>query len=653
MMASYSVAHMKIGMYLKSLGYKFEKERRLNIYLTNSLEPHTANNSANLFFTSVGAESAGANDVKQNRYFSVVIGNPPYSGISKNNDPWISSLIDDYKYVDKEHFNERKHWLNDDYVKFIRFGELLITKNGTGILAFINPHGFLDNPTFRGMRWKLLTEFSKINTIDLHGNSTKKEKSPDGSIDENVFDILQGVTITQFLKTIKKKQKDLSKVFHFDLFGKREIKYSFLLNNSLETVDYKLLKPIKKFLLFVPKNYGGTIEYEKGFRADEIFAKFNTGIVTGIDRLSIFQTKDELVRTTTNILKSTNPFKEYNIKDSRRTSKEGRIEDLKAAQKKGVVEINYRPFDVNFMYLPEKNEHWINSPRIDVMQHFILGDNVGLAIGRQGQVIGSEVWDIISITNKIVDLNYFRRGGEVVFPLYLYSDNTKQTKINGNERRTPNLKTEIVQQIADKLTLAYTNEKEDSAETFAPIDILDYMYAVLHSPTYREKYKEFLKIDFPRIPYPKGKDTFWQLVKLGSEIRQIHLLESPVVDDFITQYTVTGNNIINKKANFVEGKVWINNSQYFDNVPLVSWEFFIGGYQPAQKWLKDRKDRVLSEEDINHYQKIIVALAETDRLMKEIDKIDFLDDYVEDIQSYITNEFESYDDLNIPSEPSN
>jgi predicted helicase len=220
-----------------------------------------------------------------------------------------------------------------------------------------------------------------------------------------------------------------------------------------------------------------------------------------------------------------------------------------------------------------------------------------------------------------VDFNYFRRGGEVVFPLYLYSDNTKQTKINGNERRTPNLKTEIVQQIADKLTLAYTNEKEDSAETFAPIDILDYIYAVLHSPTYREKYKEFLKIDFPRVPYPKDKDTFWQLVKLGGEIRQIHLLESPAVEKYITQYPVDGNNVV-VKTKYENGKVYINDTQYFDNVPQVAWDFYIGGYQPAQKWLKDRKDRKLEFDDIWHYQKIIVALTETDRLMKEIDKIE-------------------------------
>ena len=204
------------------------------------------------------------------------------------------------------------------------------------------------------------------------------------------------------------------------------------------------------------------------------------------------------------------------------------------------------------------------------------------------------------------------------------------------------------------MELIFTNEKETPLNTFAPIDILDYIYAVLHSPTYREKYKEFLKIDFPRVPYPKDKKTFWDLVKLGSKIRQIHLLESAVVDNFITQYPVIGDNIVNKKANFEEGKVWINKTQYFENVPQVAWEFYIGGYQPAQKWLKDRKGRELSEEDINHYQKIIVALTETDRLMYEIDKIEIEEiSTTKMVKMYPINDKDSISNMNMAAEPEN
>lgn len=619
MMASYSVAHMKIGMYLKSLGYKFEKEQRLNIFLTNSLEPFTANNSANLFFTSVGAESAGANDIKQNRFFSVVIGNPPYSGISKNNDPWISNLIEDYKYVDGVHFNEKKHWLNDDYVKFIRFGELQITKNGTGILAFIKPHGFLENPTFRGMRWHLLKSFNKIFTLDLHGNSNKKEKSPDGTEDVNVFDIQQGVAISLFLKLKKINIKDLAKVFHFDLYGMRNFKYQFLIDNKLDDISFKILNPVKPYLFFVLKNADKMVTYNEGFSVCEMFSLYNSGIVTGIDKYSIFNSELELIDTTNNIVNSKNPFEEFGIKDTRRVSIEGRIIDLVNAREKGPIKICHRPFDVKYMYLPEKNEHWINSPRIEVMQHFLKGDNIGLITARSNK---SNTCDHFFITKYIMETKCGESTTQsAIFPLYLFSENNLYSDINKTNKKA-NLNPQIIEKISKILYLKFSLEKDIINNKYCPVDVLDYIYAVLHSPAYREKYKEFLKIDFPRVPYPKDKKTFWELVKLGGELRQIHLLESAVVDNFITQYPIIGDNIVNKKANFEEGKVWINKTQYFENVPQVAWEFYIGGYQPAQKWLKDRKDRELTEEDINHYQKIIVALTETDRLMKEIDKIE-------------------------------
>src|SRR5574344_1013630 len=248
-------------------------------------------------------------------------------------------------------------------------------------------------------------------------------------------------------------------------------------------------------------------------------------------------------------------------------------------------------------------------------------ENTALIIGRQGQVVGDMPWNLSFIAKTIVDLNMFYRGGGLVFPLYVYSETNGQQTIEQSQERTPNLKAEIVNQIAEQLGLTFTNEKETTENTFAPIDILDYIYAVLHSPSYREKYREFLKIDFPRVPYPADKDTFWQLVKLGGEIRQIHLLESPTVEKYITQYPIDGDNVV-IKPNYQNGKVYINDTQYFENVPETAWNFYIGGYQPAQKWLKDRKGIELGFEDIMHYNKIIVALTETDRLMKEIDKIE-------------------------------
>lgn len=621
LMASYAMAHLQLDLLLTETGFKPTTNQRLRVYLTNSLE-ESHPDTGTLFANWLSSEANEANHIKRDSPVMCVIGNPPYSGISSNNGKWISDLIEDYKYVNGVHFNERKHWLNDDYVKFLRYGQHFIEKNGSGVLAFINPHGFLDNPTFRGMRWHLLKTYDKIYTIDLHGNSKKKETAPDGSADVNVFDIQQGVSINIFVKTGKKKPNELGKVFHHDLFGKREMKYDFLSDNYLKTIDFKELQPNNPNYFFIPKNERGRDEYESGFSVNELFTLNNTGIVTGIDRLTIFLSKQELKNTIERILTIENPFEQYQIKDSRRTNKEGRIEDLRNAYKKGIIQINYRPFDIQFTLPFEKNEFWINSPRNEVMQHFIKGENIGLITAKQST---ENNWSIIQVTKNIIDnrCQFSYKGIPSIFPLYIYPDEKNKDLFTEGQERTPNLNPEIVKQIAAQLGLNFVPEKSVGTEQLemAPIDILDYIYAVLHSPTYREKYKEFLKIDFPRVPYPKDAATFWQLVKLGGQIRQIHLLESPIVEKYITGYPEDGDNVV-VKPKYDNGKVFINDTQYFSNVPEVAWNFYIGGYQPAQKWLKDRKDRKLEFDDILHYQKIIVALSETDRLMKEIDAIE-------------------------------
>ena len=286
--------------------------------------------------------------------------------------------------------------------------------------------------------------------------------------------------------------------------------------------------------------------------------------------------------------------------------------------KEQIRNFQYRPFDNRKVFY---NPYFVARPNTKVLGHFIK-ENAGLIICRQGQAVGGDEWNVVFTCKYLTDQNIYRRGGGTVFPLYIYPEINGQQTIGQTAVRTPNLNTVIVKEIAKKVGLTFTTEKETTKDTFAPIDILDYIYAVLHSPTYREKYKEILKIDFPKIPYPKNKDTFWQLVKLGGNIRQIHLLESPTVEKYITQYPIDGNNEVGK-TKYQDGKVYINDTQYFDNVPQIAWDFYIGGYQPAQKWLKDRKERTLEFDDILHYQKIIVALTETGRLMKEIDKIEF------------------------------
>ena len=631
LMASYAMAHLQLDLLLKGTGFKPTKDQRFRVYLTNSLEEHHPD-TGTLFANWLSSEANEANRIKRDAPVMCIVGNPPYSGISSNNGKWISDLIEDYKYIDGVHFNERKHWLNDDYVKFIRYGQHFIEKNGNGILAFINPHGFLDNPTFRGMRWNLLKTYDKIFTIDLHGNSKKKETTPDGSVDVNVFDIMQGVAITIFVKTGKKRANELGKVFHYDLYGKREMKYDFLLENSLKTIDYKELKPEKPFLFFVPKSNKGSKQYDIGFRVDEIFSVNVTGIVTARDNFVIDFDKPVLKRRMEEfsdaLSTDDNVRKKFfgNKKEGRYLSGDSRgwkmVEARKAIKNFNhneiIQKISYRLFDDRYIYYHNTMVDW---GREKFMFHFLKKDNLGIDLCRQ---LVTDDYSHIFITNKIVDDSFVSnksRERGYVFPLYLYSDTNAQQTIDQTTERTPNLNAEIVNQLAEKLGLRFTNEKETKENTFAPIDLLDYIYTVLHSPTYREKYKEFLKIDFPRVPYPKDKETFWQLVKLGGELRQIHLLESPTVEKYITQYPIGGTNEVSKPK-YENGKVYINEMQYFDNVPEVAWNFFIGGYQPAQKWLKDRKERILEFDDILHYQKIIVALTETDRIMKEIDKIE-------------------------------
>ncbi len=649
LMASYAMAHLKMDMLLTETGYKPTDDQRFRIFLTNSLE-EAYPDTGTLFSSWLSDEADQANAVKRDTPVMCIIGNPPYSGESANKGAWIMNLMEDYKKEPGgiQKLQERNSkWINDDYVKFMRFGQHFIEKNGDGILAFINPHGYLDNPTFRGMRWNLLKTYDKIYTIDLHGNSTKKEVSPDGSVDQNIFDIMQGVSINILVKTGRKKLKELGKVFHFDLFGKREFKYDFLNENSIKKLAFKELQNVAPNYFFVNKDFDTQLIYDKGFRINELFGLNSVGIVTARDSFSIHHTSEKLKKTIEEFMSCDDEAAriKFNLgKDVRDWQVNFAKKDLQEyyPNKGNIVKINYRPFDARFTFYTGNSKGFHCYPRNGIMQHLIKGENVGLIIGRQGQVVGSMPWNLAFITNSITDFNMYYRGGGMLFPLYLYSEESGQ-QTTGSEQKTriPNLNEEIVDKISEGINHAFLPDENIVCDleagldgTFSPLDILDYIYAVLHSPEYREKYKEFLKIDFPRVPYPQDAEDFWKLVKLGGELRQLHLLESPLVEQRVTGYPEDGDNVVSRKItktspgyepiSETQGKVWINDQQYFDKVPLLAWEFYIGGYQPAQKWLKDRKGRELSYEDISHYQKIIVALTETDRLMKEIDEVGVL-----------------------------
>lgn len=570
MMTPYVMCHLKLDLLLQDTGYQTTRQtNRFNVYLTNALEKDETSKYPLLDWLSEEAKQAGR--IKSETPIMIVMGNPPYSISSCNKSKYIDEIMEVYK----QDLNEKNiQPLSDDYIKFIRMGETYIEKNKEGVLAYISNNRFLDGVIHRRMRQRLMETFDKIYILDLHGNAKKKETARDGSKDENVFDIQQGVSINIFVKTGNKQPKELAKVYHAELMGLRENKFDYLNNHEIDNVEFMELRPVEPYYFFVPKDFNAQSDYDKGFKIDELFKINTSGVKTHHD--------NELV--------SIQPFDtEYN-----------KI-------------YYYKPFDIRYI---DYNTNKVVRHRYNVMKHFIIGDNIGLILMRS--LVNTETYSTVQLSNSLSDINYY--GFQSYnFPLYLYDDNSAQTSFFELNRK-PNLNMDIVQDLETRLGLTFTPEKENTECTFAPIDILDYIYGVLHSNKYRTKYKEFLKIDFPRIPYPANKDYFFNVAELGKRLRKIHLMEAPEVKEYITSYGVSGDNEV-IKPEYKDNKVYINRAQYFDNVPEVAWNFYIGGYQPAQKWLKDRKGRILSYDEILHYQQIIKALVLTNDIMQQIDEI--------------------------------
>lgn len=612
LMASYAMAHLQIDLLLKETGYKATTSERLKVYLTNSLEEsHPDTNT--LFANWLSDEANEANRIKRDTPVMVILGNPPYSVSSSNKGEWIQNLISDYK----KNLNERKINLDDDYIKFIRYGQHFIDKNGSGVLAYISNNSFIDGITHRQMRKSLLETFDKIYILDLHGNTRKLETSPDGSTDQNVFDIMAGVSINIFIKKSKNQKNQFANVLHYDLYGVRNKKYEFLNNENIKSIDWCEINSNEPNYFFVPKDFSNVETYESGFKLDELFSFSNSGFETAKDNFIVKFEKgsSNKLKQDIELLTAEDLANKFGIKLSK--SQEVKNDIINSS----VIKILYRPFDERFTLISKNSGGVMFRPRFETVRH-LLHNNIGLLCCKRQTSFDFQHTFITKLPVERCSVSL--QTGEVsyVFPLYLYPETT----LEGDAKRIPNLNMEIVENMAKNLGLHFSPEKPDYSQQteeeslFYPEDILDYIYAVLHSPSYREKYKEFLKIDFPRVPYPKDAETFFKLVNLGREIREIHLLESPVVENYITQYPEDGDNVVDKPV-YKDGRVYINSSQYFESVPEVAWNFYIGGYQPAQKWLKDRKGRTLDFDDILHYQKIIVALAETDRLMKEVDGV--------------------------------
>ncbi|MDY0126036.1 MAG: type ISP restriction/modification enzyme, partial [Anaerolineaceae bacterium] len=586
MMAPYTIAHMKLGMTLKETGVD-ELSDRLGVYLTNTLEEGIPLQPSLFNFglsAAVSEESRLAAQVKSEHPVMVVIGNPPYSISSSNRSEWIQNLIADYKVG----LNERKINLDDDYIKFIRFAENLIEKNGSGIVGMITNNSYIDGITHRQMRKHLIETFDKIYILDLHGSTVKKEISPDGSKDENVFDIMQGVSIVLMVKEPTSKSA-IGSLFHSEIFGTRTHKFAAL-NDGI--IEYTKLPYSDPYWFFTPKDFSEEATYEQFVSIESLFTVKNSGVKTDRDALFIADDPVDLKKRIQRAL--TGDYDEDFIKKFRiiDSGSYKLTEELLKVEfdTSYITKILYRPFDKKYIYY---DPSLVSRPGYHAAKHMLNRDNTSLIISRQ---FGSRKHFIVLCSDIINEISSQPFAPYYCHPLYVYYS---------NQEREANFNLHELNRLTENLEVVPSPEQ-----------VFDYIYAILHSPSYRHKYEEFLKIDFPRVPIPTQVE-FNRLVPLGRELHELHLMQSPIIDEYQTTFPIAGDCIV-EKITYTDDKVWINKTQYFGNVPELAWNFYIGGYQPAQKWLKDRKGRQLSDADLVHYQRIIKILLETDRVMNEI-----------------------------------
>ncbi|MCD6295760.1 MAG: N-6 DNA methylase [Deltaproteobacteria bacterium] len=666
MMSPYAVGHLKMSFLLEELGYSLEKDDRFKLYLTNTLEMEDLEQTELPGMASLSEESHLAGKVKKKQPILVILGNPPYSGMSANKSEkqvtfkkgdnytshyeikkvknrfdlipvtkkatkeiikkqktWIGALIEYYKIIDGEWLKEKNpKWLQDDYVKFIRFAQWKIDQAGEGVLGFITNHSYLDNPTFRGMRQSLTKSFNEIYILDLHGNSLKKEKCPDGSKDENVFDIRQGVAITLF---VKKQGKKGCKVFHSEKWGLRNKKYEWLNKNDIKKTKWKRLAPKSESYFFIPRDERLLQAYERFPKITDIFPVNSVGIVTARDKLTIKWSPHEAWTTVQAFSKMDSELARtaYKLgKDARDWKVELAQKDLldHGLDKNKIVPILYRPFDIRYTYYTGKSRGFHCMPRPEVMRNLITGENMALITSRltKGETfkhaqVSSDIVEVICMSPKTSNNGF-------VFPLYLYAkkDNPKKRSSGSTlmlfeppaeyASKTPNLSPDIVNHL-----------RKNFGKTPTPEEIFFYVYAILYSNIYRTKYAEFLRSDFPRVPFTKNSGLFSNLADHGKRLARLHLLQSSELNPPIAKFRGKGEGIVEKlRYDSSEKRVYFNQGQYFEGISKEVWEYQIGGYQVCHKWLKDRKGRTLSTDDIKHYCRIATAIQKTIEIQKEI-----------------------------------
>ena len=621
LVAPYTIAHLKLGLFLQAVGWRADE--RLGIYLTNTLDAPGKQQPPLPFVEFISEEANAALSVKQDAPLLVIIGNPPYSRDSANpsregrNLTFIGELIDDYKQVDGEPLGERNsRELQADYVKFIRWAQWRIGKNGEGVIGYIVNNSFLDGPIFRGMRQSLLDSFNAIYLLNLHGSIRRVEAVPTGEKNENVFDISQGVSI---LFCVKQRDNPApAKVYYADMWGTRAEKYRNLSETDVRSTEWSELQPILPYYLFVPQATDYSAEYESGWKITDIFHIGSVGIATGRDKFAIHRTAEEVRETVTDFVSHSIDAARarYGLpKDTRDWKVHLAQADLRNHPNiaQHITPIYYRPFDISWTYYTGKSSGFHQRPRPNVMRH-LRKENFAFCICR---IVTSPNWKHVLVSDKITDKSYLsNRGSEssYVFPLYLYP---VSEGLELETERSLNLKQEFLTAFSEALALPQT-KAFGLPEGISPEEILAYIYAVLYSPTYRERYYDFLKYDFPRIPLPQDLNYFRELASLGQELIAWHLLKDVQIPHR-HRFEDEGDGVVSKPR-YEDGKVWINTTQYFTDVPIEVWEYEIGAYQVCEKWLRDRRGEVLSHADVRQYRSVLVAVTETLQVMEKIER---------------------------------
>ena len=645
--APYAIAHLKIGLKLYETGYRFGSDERARVYLTNALEPPGDDQLKLDFLPALAHEAEAVNEIKRKQRFTVVIGNPPYSQLSANLKPHHRNLVDPYRFVDGAKIKERgalqlEKNLQEDYVKFIRLAELVIQGAGEGVVGLITNHAYLDNPTLRGLRRSLTNTLPNLWLLDLHGNTRRKERCPLPEPDRNVFDIQQGVAVL-----IGERRSSASRrgINWGELWGSREAKYDALLSSVCFKLSVRKVEPVPPLFMLIPQDGNARDELLAiGVPLDELFDLYSTGVATARDRFIVHFTCTALRETVSEFVslpiedarqrfvlgKDTNDWKvALAQEDLRRVS-------LNASCEK---EYAYRPFDVRWTFYTGRPRGVLCNPRWPVMSQLLAGGNLALCTVKSVET--GHDYAHVFVTNLVTDhhcvsmkeVNYmfpaFRLpGADAAVGIQRSIFSGRQEKAEGN------ISARFWSVLEENLGREFTAELQKSGIGGAEA-VFAYVYAVLHSPSYRARYGNLLRKEFARIPVPSDSALFYQLAAFGKELVSVHLPGLPEVDHFITTYAGRKNPEVGR-VGWSNDTVWLDAGKTkarerhratmpgtigFKGVPEEVWDFHIGGYQVCHKWLKDRKGRTLSDEDVAHYQKIVVALNETIRIMAEIDGV--------------------------------